>query len=61
MSEHPLTSFLIEPSRTKASATPDGRRTYRFESVLNRKATFFFDAGELVLVGDHTTFPVRDA
>lgn len=40
--------------------TPDGRQTYLFESVINREAGFFFDAGELVFVGDHTTFTASD-
>ena len=38
--------------------TPDGRQTYHFESVTEQEAAFFFDAGELVFVGDHTTFTV---
>ena len=40
--------------------TPDGRQTYHFESVTKQEAAFFFDAGELVFVGDHTTFTVSD-
>ena len=37
-----------------------GRQTYRFESVTKQEAAFFFDAGEIVFLGDHTTFTVRD-
>jgi len=40
--------------------TPDGRQTYHFESVTKQEAAFFFDAGELVFVGDHATFTVGD-
>ena len=40
--------------------TPDGRQTYHFESVTKQDAVFFFDASELVFVGDHTTFIVSD-
>lgn len=38
----------------------DGRQTYHFESVTKQEAAFFFDAGEFVFVGDHTTFTVAD-
>jgi len=40
--------------------TPDGRQTYHFESVTKQEAGFFFDAGDFVFVGDHTTFTVSD-
>ncbi|MDB6015828.1 MAG: hypothetical protein JWR19_317 [Pedosphaera sp.] len=40
--------------------TSDGRQTYRFESVINREAAFFFDENEFVFVGDHTTFTAID-
>jgi hypothetical protein len=39
---------------------PDGRQIYRFESVINREAAFFFDAGDLVFVGDHSTSTACD-
>jgi hypothetical protein len=39
---------------------PNGRQTYRFESPTGQEAAFFLDAGELVFVGDHTTFTVSD-
>jgi hypothetical protein len=41
------------------SKTPDGRQTYHFESLSNREAVFFFDSGDFVFVGDHTTFSAR--
>ena len=37
-----------------------GKQTYRFESPTGQEAAFFFDAGELVFVGDHTTFTISD-
>jgi hypothetical protein len=40
--------------------TPDGRQTYHFESVSKQEAAFFFDAGQLVFVGDHTTVTARN-
>ena len=36
------------------------RQAYRFTSVLGREAVFFFDAGEIVFVGDHAAFTVDD-
>ena len=33
-----------------------GRAHFHFESHAGRRATFFFDGGDLVFVGDHTTF-----
>ena len=40
--------------------TPHGRQTYRFKSSTGQETAFFFDDGELVFVGDHTTFVVSD-
>jgi 6-phosphogluconolactonase (cycloisomerase 2 family) len=40
--------------------TPDGKQTYHFEAVTRQVAAFFFDSGDLVFVGDHTTFTVSD-
>ena len=37
-----------------------GKQFYRFEAPIGQEAAFFFDAGELIFVGDHTTFPVSD-
>jgi hypothetical protein len=42
------------------AVAPGGRQTYHFESVAKQEARFFFDAGEFVFVGDHTTFTVCD-
>ena len=39
---------------------PHEKQSYRFTSVLGREAVFFFDAGELVFVGDHTSFTVDE-
>jgi hypothetical protein len=39
---------------------PDEKQSYRFTSVIGREAIFFFDAGDLVFVGEHTTFAVDD-
>ena len=33
-----------------------GRAHFHFESPTGRRALFFFDEGDLVFVGDHTTF-----
>lgn len=33
-----------------------GRAHFHFESHSGRRAIFFFDRGDLVFVGDHTTF-----
>jgi len=33
-----------------------GRAHFQFESHAGRRATFFFDNGDLVFVGGHTTF-----
>lgn len=33
-----------------------GRAYFHFESHAGRRAIFFFDRGDLVFVGDHTTF-----
>ena len=39
---------------------PDSRQTYKFESVIKQEAVFFLDTGDLVFVGDHSTFTAED-
>lgn len=39
---------------------PDAKQSYRFTSALKREAGFFFDGGDIVFIGDHTTFTVSD-
>jgi hypothetical protein len=34
----------------------EDRDHYCFETVFGRQAIFFFDEGDLVFIGDHTTF-----
>ena len=54
-------AWLAAHGTLKAVAvTPDGRRTYHFESVSKQEAAFFFDGGDFVFVGDHATFTEGD-
>jgi hypothetical protein len=39
---------------------PDQKQSYRFTSRLGREAVFFFDAGNLVFVGQNTAFIADD-
>jgi hypothetical protein len=54
--------WLSEHGQVEAlpSEYPDQKQCYRFTSRLGQEAIFFFDAGDLVFVGDHTTFTVDD-
>ena len=42
------------------TSQPGQKQCYLFTSALGREAIFFLDAGQLVFVGDHTTFTVDD-
>ena len=39
----------------------DERQTFWFETPMGRSCGFFLDGDELVFLGDHTAFTVRDS
>jgi hypothetical protein len=43
-----------------ATKHPNEKQCYHFTSALGREAIFFFDAADLVFIGDHTTFTVDE-
>jgi hypothetical protein len=41
---------------TKIPTQPGFAETYEFESAAGFRAVFFFASGDIVFIGDHTTF-----
>jgi hypothetical protein len=54
--EEQILAYLSRQGKLEWLSHLPGRKVYSLESSVGLAASFSFDAGELIFLGDHTTF-----
>ena len=54
--EEQILAYLSRQGKLEWQSHMPGKKVYRFESCVGFPALFFFDEGQLIFIGEHSTF-----